>query len=176
MCKPLSVASFAALLIVAAACAQQLISPEQDQAARLLFRYVWLRGEMLNAALDSGMSAVEPSLDELARFIERHGGPLTSGERDAINRAVRRVLEEAFLSREFEDSAARIYGTRFSEDELRQVLDWYRTPLGDKVLRETRAMNAEFQEAGSRLGGSESMKRRLMRDVRAALPTRKIPE
>ena len=173
--KRVSIMLIVSLAVGAAvACAQQIVSPTQDQAARTLIRHVWFRSGVIDVMLDQGVRAAEPSLAQLTQLLEQRGGPLTSDERDRVRRALRRALEEALLSRDFEDAGVRIYSRRFSEGELRQLLDFYRTPLGEKVARETAGIMTEFEEAGHRLGNSPSFQRRVAEAVKAALPTRRL--
>jgi hypothetical protein len=165
-----------AAIIVSAACAQQLISPGQEEVARSLVRYAFFRPGYIQGLTDVGLTAAEPEISDLFTLIAKAGGPMTSAERDAVRQALRRVVEEALTSREFEDTAVRIYAAHFTEPEMREILRFYRTPAGEKTLQEQPKMTAEFQAAGTRLMTSASTKRRMLEEVRAALPTRRLPE
>jgi hypothetical protein len=61
-------------------------------------------------------------------------------------------LEQDFNSRikELVDDAARIYATHFNEQELKQLLSFYQTPLGQKVIiEEPKALDESMAMAGT---------------------------
>jgi hypothetical protein len=61
-------------------------------------------------------------------------------------------LEKEYSARakELLDSAARIYATHFSEPELKQMLSFYQSPLGQKVIdEEPKALDESMAMAGT---------------------------
>ena len=61
-------------------------------------------------------------------------------------------LEKEYSARtnELLDRAARIYATHFSEPELKQLLSFYQSPLGQKVIdQEPKALDESMAMAGS---------------------------
>ncbi len=66
--------------------------------------------------------------------------------------AVAAQLEKEYAPRESElvDDSARIYASHFSEDELRQILAFYQSPLGRKmVAEEPKALDESVANAGN---------------------------
>jgi uncharacterized protein len=65
--------------------------------------------------------------------------------------AVAAQLEKEYAPRESElvDESARIYASHFTEDELRQILTFYQSPLGRKmVIEEPKALDESMANAG----------------------------
>jgi hypothetical protein len=61
-------------------------------------------------------------------------------------------LEQDFNSRvkELVDDAARVYATHFNEQELKQLLSFYQTPLGQKmIIEEPKALDESMALAGT---------------------------
>jgi hypothetical protein len=66
--------------------------------------------------------------------------------------AVAAQLEKEYAPRENElvDESARIYASHFSEGELRQILSFYQSPLGRKmVVEEPKALDESVSNAGT---------------------------
>jgi uncharacterized protein len=66
--------------------------------------------------------------------------------------AVAAQLEKEYAPRESElvDESARIYASHFTEDELRQILTFYQSPLGRKmVIEEPKALDESMANAGN---------------------------
>jgi uncharacterized protein len=60
-------------------------------------------------------------------------------------------LDKQFAPRSDEllDAAARIYASHFTEPELRQILTWYKSPIGRKMLvEEPKALDESVTHAG----------------------------
>jgi hypothetical protein len=58
--------------------------------------------------------------------------------------------EYSVRTKELLDRAARIYATHFSEPELKQLLSFYQSPLGQKVIdQEPKALDESMAMAGS---------------------------
>ena len=58
--------------------------------------------------------------------------------------------EYSVRTKELLDRAARIYATHFSEPELKQLLSFYQSPLGQKVIdQEPKALDESLAMAGS---------------------------
>jgi hypothetical protein len=52
----------------------------------------------------------------------------------------------------FVDECAKIYARRFTAEELRQVTDFYRTPTGEKFIREQPEVMKESMILGQQWG------------------------
>ena len=58
--------------------------------------------------------------------------------------------EYSVRTKELLDRAARIYATHFSEPELKQLLSFYQSPLGQKVIdEEPKALDESMTMAGT---------------------------
>ncbi|HTV24061.1 MAG TPA: DUF2059 domain-containing protein [Polyangiaceae bacterium] len=47
-----------------------------------------------------------------------------------------KVMRDALPRKEMLEFNAQVYGSRFSDPELQQIIDFYKTPTGGKILRE----------------------------------------
>ena len=81
---------------------------------------------------------VIPGLIERARGVFLQQNPMLS--RDLNEVAARLRTELVPRTTELLNDAAKLYATRFSEQELRDVLAFYKSPLGQKVVSEEPAI------------------------------------
>jgi hypothetical protein len=81
---------------------------------------------------------VIPGLIERARGVFLQQNPMLS--RDLNEVAARLRTEFVPRTTELLNDAAKLYATRFSEQELRDVLAFYKSPLGQKVVSEEPAI------------------------------------
>ena len=66
------------------------------------------------------------------------------------------------------DSEVLIYDKHFSHQEIRGLIEFYRTPLGQKTLKELPAVVSESAQAGQKWG--EDLGRDSMKEVLAEHP------
>jgi hypothetical protein len=156
----------ALLLVVTAACvgAGQSLAPSHEAAARGLLRTMMTGGWMY------GMSQVVTTM--VLPDIEKKLGGFSQQERERARDALGRVVFEMFSSRDFEDAAARIYADYFTESEIEGLTQFYRTPLGEKILRTQARLTADLQTAGEKIG--TRFDSRVEEELRRALPGRKF--
>jgi hypothetical protein len=65
-----------------------------------------------------------------------------------------RLLAEARNRRgEFEDIVVNVYERHFSSEELGQLISFYQTPIGQKMISESPAVMQESAQAGRQWGG-----------------------
>ena len=85
----------------------------------------------LAAMRDQMVSLVELQIAALVR-------DANPGEEDKVNRAVTDVIRPALKRRipEYLDLAAGVYADHFTRAELDQLVSFYRSPLGQKLVRE----------------------------------------
>jgi len=93
-------------------------------------------------AVDLGISAIETAI---------------SAQR-AANPRLPAVFLDRFLAEvrnrrgDFEDMIVNVYDHHFSSDELRQLILFYQTPVGQKMIAESPAILQESMQAGRQWG------------------------
>ncbi|PAY09453.1 MULTISPECIES: DUF2059 domain-containing protein [Bradyrhizobium] len=84
--------------------------------------------------------------------------------------AVTPVLLESFQTRfsELSDAMAIIYANNFTPDELRGLIAFYKSPVGQKLLAKTPAVTQQSLIAGQKFGQSVGvdMKQRVIEELR----------
>ena len=163
---PLLLAALVALLPAVAA-AQSPGAP-RPAAARELGRI--LTGDSFELVLNQAMKALVPITRAMAeRDLKR---PLTPGEENALTSAFRRSFEQTYPRTLWEDEMAEILARSFSEPELGELLQFYRTPVAQRLL----ALNSALMAAGERLFKSreaefgQSLRGELARELRRPSP------
>lgn len=74
---------------------------------------------------------------------------------DILEQEVKSVIDETLQDSNFiAEIMYPIYGSRFSEEELRGLIAFYETPLGKKLLRDQPAITQEAMLAGQEFGKS----------------------
>ena len=74
---------------------------------------------------------------------------------EIIEQEVKQIIDEVFLNNKALSAMMYpIYGRRFSENELRELIAFYETPLGKKLIRVLPAITQEGMQAGQKLGQS----------------------
>ena len=69
---------------------------------------------------------------------------------------------------QFLDLSVPVYDKNFSHQEIRSLLEFYQTPLGQKTISVLPKLTLELQEEGRKLG--ENLGRKCMMDVLAEHP------
>ncbi|WP_417580560.1 DUF2059 domain-containing protein [Pelagibacterium sp.] len=145
------VLSGAALLATAPANAQQEISPEHLAKAR---EYV----DMTDSAQLYERTLVEMGLRVMRLMIQED-----PSLRDPLINALQTVYDSYLEDRgSLYDQFARIYAVRFSLEELEEIVGFYSTPVGEKLLGENAGINEDLQLAlgvWSRNTGNEFLSR-----------------
>lgn len=114
--------------LAASSAAAQGVSSEAQELARLSFS----AGQFDQIATQAGKLGVVP----LKAVIEgRLGRQLTADELRRLTEVFTRVFKEAIAQSEYEDGLAGQFSRYYSSQELRELLAFYRTPLGMKALR-----------------------------------------
>lgn len=74
---------------------------------------------------------------------------------DILEQEVKQVIDEVMQDSNFiAEMMYPIYGSRFTEEELRGLIAFYETPLGKKLLRDQPAITQEAMQAGQEFGKS----------------------
>lgn len=114
--------------------AQQEISPEHLATAR---QYV----DMTDAAQVYEVTLVEMGLRVMRLLIQED--PAIS---DAVVEAIQSVYDDYLGNRDpLYNQFARVYAIRFSQDEMQEIIDFYSTPVGQKLLRHNPSINEDLQ-------------------------------
>lgn len=156
------------LALLAACAAAQQLAPSHDRKARQVV-YLILRSGFMEWIIPG-------AVDESMKTLTKETGPLSATETVRARMALERWLREVMTSGEVEDELVRIYGKHFSEPELDELLAFYYTPVGAKLLRVSGPMTAELAS-----GVTENIRRspvgvkRLRELMRQALPDRTLP-
>jgi uncharacterized protein len=75
----------------------------------------------------------------IAQSMAAAGGRMPPDFADKIEKVVR----EALPRNEMLQFNAQVYGSRFSDPELQEIIDFYKTPTGIKILREMPSISRE---------------------------------
>jgi hypothetical protein len=131
--KKIPSVAVAAALVLAAGAARAQPSAGQRAAATELLMAMHVP-EVLNAS-------VQQMLDAQIR-----AAPELQGVQDVMRDFARRFVSWEALREQYVD----IYASSFTEDELREMTDFYRTDTGQKLARATPGLMAQGAELGQR--------------------------
>ena len=84
----------------------------------------------------------------------RLGRPLSDDESRQLGELFLRLIKETVPQSDFEGNYVDVLGRYYSPQELKDLVAFYRTPLGMKALRFGPATNAENAAAGRRIMGA----------------------
>ena len=119
-------------------------SPEAREIARLT--YV---SDVFDAAARAGGAVgVRGVRADLERQLRR---PLSEDEAGRLQALLTRLLTEMLPKSDFEDFYASLLALHFSPQELVELLAFYRTPLGAKLVRVAPSLNTEASAWGQRM-------------------------
>jgi uncharacterized protein len=156
------IASFAALLffVAAPACAQTAApspAPDTLAAAKELVETMHLTRQY-EAILPGILKALKPSIVQGRAEVDREFDTLVP------------IILDAFRSRldEMTDAVATVYASNFSTDELRAVIAFYKTPVGQKMLDKLPTVTQQTVIVGARFGRSvaEDLRKRMIEELR----------
>jgi hypothetical protein len=118
---------------------QPMSKPTAEEMARLS-----IDGGSLSRALDLGAAA---ALDSSVEALElKLGRGLSEGEAQQVREILRSALAEIVTPDSWEQALAETYRAHFTEDEIEQALEFYRSPVGRKVLEEDALMAQEIED------------------------------
>ena len=156
------------LALLPAGAAAQSPAAESPAAARELGRI--LTGDSFELVLGQVMKVMVPLTRSVAeRDLKR---PLTQAEETALTTAFRRSFEQTYPRTLLEEETAQILSRTFTEPELGEILSFYRSPVGTRLL----ALNSTLMAAGERVFKSretqfgESLRGELARELRRSSP------
>ena len=145
------------LLLAAPAARAQAPSPEALAAAKELIVAMHL-DEQISAILPGIIKNQKPAIVQGRAEVER--------EFDALAP----LILEGFKARmlELTDAAAIIYARHFSAEDLLALNEFYKTPLGQRLLQKLPTVTQETIVAGGKFGRSvgEDMEKRMKEELR----------
>ena len=102
-------------------------------------------------------------------WLKKHNPVMSEGMANTIKDTVLEVLEEETQSGSFYRLIYPLYAEKFTQDELNEILAFYKTPVGQKVAKEMPELNREAfikrKEWSASLGAV--IKERLQKRIRA---------
>ncbi|MFL6798375.1 MAG: DUF2059 domain-containing protein [Xanthobacteraceae bacterium] len=131
-CRAVMLVLLALVLPIGAAWAQKPSSPAAPKAST---NSVTIAKELI--AAKGATKIYEPiivGVVEQARMVLLRSNPMLSKDLNELGTKLR--AEYVPRSSELVDEAAKIYATRFTEQELKDALAFYKTPLGRKLIAE----------------------------------------
>jgi hypothetical protein len=143
---------FAGLLISLACllgCAEKKNDPIRQETlsrevVRLLFSGDGFDG-YIDFASENAMVAVNSSM------IQTLGRELTYDEHKRMRKIISKVLMEVFPRESWEQALFSVYTKHFDSNDLEELLDFYKTPVGSKFLMLQGTLMKEGAEAGEKL-------------------------
>lgn len=146
----------AGMLAFAAPASAQELAPEHLALAR---EYV----DLTNRAAIYEVTLVETGIETMQTIVSQN--PEIA---DQVDTAIGEVLK-SYADRDDEllDQFARVYAVRFSMDELQQIVDFYSSPVGDKLAQANLEINDDLQRVMQVY--ETNLKREFFAKVRAQL-------
>jgi len=137
------------LLISAHAAAAEGISPEKKILIDKLVE------QMGQSAVETGKQFSNLFIQNMSQSLKQAKPDIDPKAFDILEEEVKLLIHEIFVgSGALAEMMYPIYGKRFSEDELNQLIRFYSTPLGKKLVRELPAITREGIQAGQKLSHS----------------------
>jgi hypothetical protein len=126
-----AVLALSALLILGCSAREATSSRTPEEAAQALADLALELGSLERALDRATTSAWEATEDPLTLELGREP---SDDERDWVRGMLRATLAEYLTGDVWREAVTRVYGERFTAAELDQLIEFYRSPLGRKVL------------------------------------------
>ena len=127
------------------------LTPGHEQAIRELVHMV-TGSDLTDAMLQQIAQALVPGLKPaLERRLRR---PVSPAEERKLIDVVRRTFAGVFPTALFEDELVSAYAKHFTEADAKELLRFYRTPIGSKAIRVAAVLTGEGAAIGQRLAQS----------------------
>jgi len=116
---------------------------------------------LINQAVDQGSQMFA------ARMHPKLGRELTQTEYEKVKSAFREAFIQTYPAKAWEAPFAELYGKHFNAPELDQLLKFYKTPAGIKLLQKQGTLSTEGAQIGVRLveSKSEEFEKTFMREL-----------
>jgi len=134
-------------------CSQPVMAVEISDSQKSLIDKLLM--QMGQSATDTGKLFSNLFIEQMTMSLKKSKPNINPKAFDIVEEEVKQLINEVFL-----DSSALskmmypIYGGRFSESELKDLIAFYDTPLGKKLIRNLPAITQEGIQAGQKLGES----------------------
>src|SRR5437016_6726115 len=127
------------------------LTPGHEQAIRELV-HMATGSDLTDAMLQQIAQALVPGLKPaLERRLRR---PVSPAEERKLIDVVRRTFAGVFPTALFEDELVSAYAKHFTEADAKELLRFYRTPIGSKAIRVAAVLTREGAAIGQRLAQS----------------------
>src|SRR6266571_4262371 len=127
------------------------LTPGHEQAIRELV-HMATGSDLTDAMLQQIAQALVPGLKPaLERRLRR---PVSPAEERKLIDVVRRTFAGVFPTALFEDELVSAYAKHFTEADAKELLRFYRTPIGSKAIRVAAVLTGEGAAIGQRLAQS----------------------
>jgi len=129
--------------------------------------------QMGQSATDTGKLFSNLFIDQMSVALKKAKPDVDPRAYEIIKEEVSAIVDEVFSdSNTFAEMMYPIYETRFTEEELNELIDFYNTALGKKLISELPAITKEGMDAGTKLG--ESLAPKIQQRIKARLDTEGI--
>ena len=93
-----------------------------------------------NIVIDFQIMKVQDSVDDMAQMILNDGGSpeLSKNQKTALQKEMKSVMEYTV------NKQTELYDKYFTEQEIDEILNFYKTPAGKKVIEETPKITKEL--------------------------------
>lgn len=133
------------------------LSPESIAAAKELVATIKL-GEQFKSLMPTIMTTLKPAIVQGRANVER--------DYDAMIP----LLLQSFQSRmdELSDAVVKVYASNFTADDLRALIVFYKTPVGQKFLQKTPLLAQQTMAVGQQFGRSvaSEIRTRMIEELR----------
>jgi hypothetical protein len=133
------------------------LSPESIAAAKELVATIKL-GEQFKSLMPTIMTTLKPAIVQGRANVER--------DYDAMIP----MLLQSFQSRmdELSDAVVKVYASNFTTDDLRALIVFYKTPVGQKFLQKTPLLAQQTMAVGQQFGRSvaSEIRTRMIEELR----------
>ena len=148
---------FAAVLLLAAPARAQSPSPESTAAAKELINTINLADQFKNL-MPMIMKNLKPAIVQGRSGVDRDYDAMVPVLLEASQARIRELIE----------AVAIIYSSNFSAEELRAVIAFYKTPVGQKFLQKQPFMMQQTMTVGQKFGQSiaADMQKRMIEELR----------
>ena len=151
-----SIAKFSVALVVLVTSCGPEADPREDQIRRQL-----LAQDLTNLEFGSGgfdtlfdtmstlvLAVLRPTLEETI------GRELSHTENDRLKLILDQVFRDVYPRQLWVDRIVPIYAQVFSANELQEIIEFYQTPIGQKLLRMEPRLTRELEKAGEEIVAS----------------------
>lgn len=148
---------FAAVLLLTAPARAQSPSPESTAAARELVNTINLADQFKNL-MPMIMKNLKPAIVQGRSEVDRDYDAMVPVMLEASQARIGELIE----------AVAIVYSSNFSAEELRAVIAFYKTPVGQKFLQKQPFMMQQTMTVGQKFGQSiaADMQKRMIEELR----------